>query len=102
MRKGCWLVAAAVCLSVQWTRFTGVVKALNLRESSLTLELKGGEIVTIPVDYQVKIKTKKDSVVRQLKDLELDDKVVVTQIPAAEPPKDETFQEMNSGAFRPK
>ena len=90
----CLVAAAVACAAgVQWTRFTGTVKAINLKTASVTLQLKGGDLVTVPVDYQVKIKEKGD-IFRELKDLQLDDKVTLTLVPS-EQSKEESFGEMN-------
>jgi hypothetical protein len=82
------LVLVTVCLCVEWTRLTGVVKAINLRDSTVTLQNRDGDLLTVPVDYQVKIMEKHDEM-RDLKHLNLDEKVTLTRI-VADKPKEES------------
>lgn len=77
-------VAAAVCVPcVDWTRFTGYVKKVDLHLSTVTIQLKGGDkdIIIVPVDYQVKIESKGKQV-QGLKDLSLDEPITLLRVPS--------------------
>lgn len=76
------LIAAALTCApgVEWTRFQGTVKGVNLKSQTLTLLDKSGYFITIPIDYQVKI-VQKDAV-KRLQDIALDDKVTLIKTPA--------------------
>ncbi len=86
-------VALASCLCLGWTRLSGKVKIINLRDSSVTIMTRDGDLLTIPYDYQVKI-FEKHGEMRELKNLALDEKITLINTPA-DKPKDESFQEMN-------
>lgn len=74
------LAAALACTpGVEWTRFQGTVKNVNLKSQTLTL-LHDGDFYTIPIDYQVKIIQK--SAVKRLQDIALDDKVTLIKTPS--------------------
>jgi len=90
------LLAAAVICSpcIDWTRFSGTVKAVNLKDSTVTIQNKDGDLITIPIDYQTKI-TERRGELKGLAALELDEKVTLIRRPSVEPPKTETFDEMN-------
>ena len=92
MKYGIWAVAACVAC-IDWTRLSGVVKAINLKDSTVTIQMKDGAILTVPVDYQVKI-TERHGEMRGMKNLELDEKITLIRIPAAQPTQ-EGFDEMN-------
>lgn len=76
------LLAAAVSCApgVEWTRFQGTVKSINLKAQTVTLADKSGDLITVPVDYQVKIIQK--NAVKRLQDISLDDKVTLIKTPA--------------------
>ena len=79
------IVAVCVCNPcLEWTRFSGVVKAVNLKAASVTIQNTDGDLLTIPIDYQVRIGGKKGET-RTLKELQLDDKVTLIRIPADKP-----------------
>ncbi len=89
------LAAALTCsLCIDWTRLSGTVKAINLKDSTVTIQMNDKAILTIPVDYQVKI-TENHGEMRGISTLHLDDKITLIRIPAPEPPKVENFDEMN-------
>lgn len=88
------ILVVAACVCVEWTRFTGTVKSVDLKKSTVTIQIKGGDILTIPVDYQVKIIEKHDES-RDLKHLELDEKITLINTPSDQP-KQESFEDMNS------
>lgn len=86
------LVAAVVCAAcLEWTRLSGTVKSVNLKDQTVTIENREGDLFTVPVDYQVRIKTKSepDRLGMELKGLKLDDKITLTRI-ATEKPHDDT------------
>lgn len=88
------LGVAIVCSPcIDWTRFSGTVKSLNLKESSVTIQNRDGDLFVIPIDYQVKI-TEKHGEIRNLANIQLDEKITLIRTPSAEPPK-ETFDDMN-------
>lgn len=87
MKARALALVAATCACVEWTRFTGNVKAINLKASTVTIQIKGGDLVTIPVDYQVKV-TEGKGELRSLKDLQLDEKVTLLRVPADKPQDD--------------
>lgn len=88
------LAVAVVCTPcLDWTRFSGTVKAVNTRDNSITIQNRDGDLFTIPIDYQVKI-SEKHGELRSLSNLQLDEKITLIRRPAAEPPM-ETFDEMN-------
>lgn len=90
-----WILAALVCSAcIDWTRFSGTVKALNMKESTVTIENRDGDLIVIPIDFQVKI-TEKRGEIRPLSGLALDEKVTLTRVQSTEPLKTETFEEMN-------
>lgn len=89
------LIAAVVCSAcIDWTRLSGTVKAINLKDSNVTIQMKDGAILTVPVDYQVKI-TERHGELRGLANLQLDEKITLIRIPSIKPPEPESFDEMN-------
>lgn len=88
-RLALWTIGVTLACSpcVEWTRFEGRVKAVNLRASSVTIQNRDGDLITIPIDYQVKIIEKHDEQ-RGLKDLVLDEKIILTRVPAEAPQQD--------------
>ena len=91
------LVAALMC--VDWVRFTGTVKAINLKASTLTIQVKDGDLITIPIDYQVKIADKGGDI-RSLKDIQLDQKVTLTRTPAEMPRDDSEVESLQEPSQR--
>lgn len=90
MNRNAWILAAAVVAcspGVEWTRLKGRVKAVNLKSHSLTIENKDGDLLTIPIDYQVKMMDKA-GVLHVLKDIQLDDKLILTRTPEEQPLED--------------
>jgi hypothetical protein len=81
------LIACVAC--IDWTRFSGTVKSVNLKAATVTIQLKGGDIITIPVDYQVVLTNKDHEVLRGLKSVSLDDKITLTRTEAAPPPAED-------------
>jgi hypothetical protein len=88
------ILISAICMCVGWTRLTGRVKGINLKDSTVTIQDRDNDLLTIPVDYQVKIIEKHDEL-RDLKHLVLDDKITLINTPA-EKPKDDSFSDMNT------
>ncbi len=85
-----WVALTAVIACLQWTRISGTVKSVDLKESTVTIENREGDLLVVPIDFQVRIKEKKSDLVGLgLKDLSLDDKITLTRI-SADKPKDET------------
>lgn len=85
MKRLVWLAVCVAC--VDWTRLTGRVKGINLRETALTIQNRDGDLLTVPIDYQVKI-VESHGEIRDLKHIELDEKVTLTRIPAEKPKED--------------
>jgi hypothetical protein len=81
------ILSAIVCMEVEWTRFSGTVKATNQRTQTVTIQNRDGDLITIPVDYQVTIMHKDE--LRQLKDLQLDEKVTLMRTPKERPLSEE-------------
>lgn len=75
------VLLATACLCIEWTRIAGTVKVINLRDSTVTLQNRDGDLLTVPVDYQVKI-TEKHGELRDLKHLALDERITLTRIVA--------------------
>jgi hypothetical protein len=81
-------LAAAVCVPcVEWTRLAGTVKNVNLRDSTVTIQNKDGDLLTIPIDYQVSIVEKHDEI-RTMKSLKLDEKITLTRVQSDKPKED--------------
>jgi hypothetical protein len=77
-------------MCLDWTRLTGSVKAINLKNGTVTIQNRDGDLLTIPVDYQVKI-VERHGEIRELKTLALDEKVTLLRVLAdAPPPEDMT------------
>jgi hypothetical protein len=92
------IVLATVCAAcLQWTRLTGKVKGVNLKDSSVTIQNRDGDLLTVPVDWQVNIVEKKTGLVHggSVKDLKLDENITLINTPS-EKPKEETFTDMNN------
>lgn len=88
MNKISALTLAVVCsICIDWTRLSGVVKAINLKDSTVTIQNRDGDLLTVPVDYQVSIEEKHGEI-RNLKSLKLDEKVTLTRIQAEKPRED--------------
>lgn len=80
-----FLVAACVaCLD--WTRLSGTVKGINLKDSTVTIQDHDGDLLTVPVDYQVKV-IEKHGELRTLRNIQLDEKITLTKTPMEKPPE---------------
>ncbi len=89
------VLAAAVCAAcVDWTRFSGTVKALNMKENTVTIENRDGDLLVIPIDFQVKI-TERHGELLGFSSLKLDEKITLIRVQSVEIPKTETFEDMN-------
>lgn len=86
MKRFILLVACIAC--IDWTRLKGTVKSVNLKDSKVTIQNDAGDLLTIPVDYQVKVMEKRGEM-RALKDLQLDEKIILIKT-VADQPKDDT------------
>lgn len=69
---------------VEWTRLKGTVKSINLKASTLMIVNSDGDPLTIPIDYQVKIIDKKNTIHR-LQDTELDSKITLIRTISEKP-----------------
>jgi len=89
------IVAAAVACApcIDWTRLAGTVKAINLKDSTVTIQNRDGDLLTVPIDYQIKI-TEKHGEIRTLGNLQLDEKVTLIRIQSL-PVKEDTTEELN-------
>jgi hypothetical protein len=87
MKRALVIVACAVC--VEWTRLSGTVKGIDLQHSTVTIQDRDGYLLTVPVDYQVKIMEKHDEM-RDLKHLVLDEKIMLTRMLMEKPVEDTT------------
>lgn len=85
MRYWPLLLVCALCLD--WTRLSGTVKGVNLKDSTLTIQDKEGDLLIVPIDYQVKI-IEKSGGRKELKTISLDDKVTLTRTPMEKPKED--------------
>jgi hypothetical protein len=81
------LVAAACVPCLEWTRLTGTVKIVNLRDSTVTIQNRDGDLLTVPIDYQIKM-VEKHGETRELKGLSLDEKITLIRVQAARPVED--------------
>lgn len=93
MKKLILAVAISCLPCVDWTRLCGTVKAINLKDSTVTIQNRDGDLISIPIDYQVKI-TEKHGEMRSLQNLKLDEKITLIRIQSL-PIKDESMDEMN-------
>lgn len=80
------LLICTVC--VEWTRLSGTVKAINLKAGTVTIQNRDGDLLTIPIDYQITMMEKHQEM-RSLKTLHLDEKITLLRVPA-EAPIDDT------------
>lgn len=85
MRRALVVAACAACLD--WTRLSGTVKSINLKDATVTIQNRDGDLLTVPVDYQVKI-IEKHGEMRDLKSLALDEKITLTRTPMDKPVED--------------
>lgn len=76
------LILCTVCL--EWTRLAGTVKGINLKESTVTIQNHDGDLLTIPVDYQVFIVDKHRDPL-ELKKLALDEQITLIRTPQEKP-----------------
>lgn len=81
------LIAVACVACLEWTRLAGTVKSVNLKESTVTIQNRDGDLLTVPVDYQVTMIEKHDEM-RSMKTLKLDEKITLTRIQADKPVDD--------------
>jgi hypothetical protein len=81
---------------VQWSRLRGTVKSLDYKTQRITIQNHEGDLLSVLITPDVHIIGKEAAEV-PLKDVHLDDKVILTLIPEADKPKDETFEQMNAG-----
>jgi hypothetical protein len=77
---------APLSADVQWSRLNGTVKGINGKRSEITVQNKEGDLLTITVTDDVSIVRKKDVV--KLKDVAIDDRVTLVNIPKAPAPKE--------------
>ena len=80
------ITSAAVAADVSWTRFKGKVKAIDQKASRITIQNGEGDLIGVKVDEDVSIVTGKEK--RALKEIEIDDKIVLYYLPKAPVPKD--------------
>ena len=73
---------------VEWTRFKGTVKAINLKASTITIQNSDGDVFTVPIDYQVLITDTKRKAPHVLKDIQLNDKVTLIKVISDKPKED--------------
>jgi Cu/Ag efflux protein CusF len=73
------MAATAFASDVSWTRFKGTVKMLDLDKNRVTIQNESSDLITIPVDGNVRIFEGKDQVA--LDKLKLDDKIMLQYIP---------------------
>ena len=83
------LTSVALATEVQWTRFKGTVKSLNYKTSSITIQNADGDLFSLKLDKDVKIKKDKGEV--SLDSVELDDKITLLYLPSN--PKNEAALE---------
>ena len=82
-----WMFAVcAICL--QWTRVAGTVKAIDLKDQTVTIQDRDGDLLVVPVDYQVKIRERHGEL-RGLAQLQLDEKIVLTRVISDKPVPDD-------------
>lgn len=91
------LISTAYAADIQWTRFKGQVKALDLKANRITLQNKEGDLVGVFIDGDVRISRGSNEVA--LGDVQMDDKIVVTHIPVN--PKTETKEQGTKGSDEP-
>ncbi len=83
-----WLLVAVACATcLEWTRLSGVVKGVNLKDSTVTIQNREGDFLTVPIDYQVSMIAKSGEA-RTIKTVKLDDKITLTRIQAEKPRED--------------
>jgi Cu/Ag efflux protein CusF len=73
------LAGSLMASDVQWTRFRGTVKALDLDKGRVTIQDESGDLLGIPVDANVRIFEGKDQV--SIDKLQLDAKIQLQYIP---------------------
>ena len=92
-----FLVAMANASDVNWTRFTGKVKSIDLKSSKITIQNAEGDLITVKFDDDVMLYQGKTSKV--LSDIGMDEKVTLVYMPR--PPKPKEAGEEPSGGFYP-
>ncbi len=85
IKTAVFVIICAVCL--EWTRLSGTVKIVNLKDDTVTIQNRDGDLLTVPVDYQVSI-IEKHGEIRSLKSLKLDEKITLTRVQAEKPRQD--------------
>jgi hypothetical protein len=81
-------LVAGLCLPcIEWTRLSGKVKIVNLKAGTVTLQDRDGNLLTVPIDYQVTI-VERHGETRTLKSLQLDEKVTLTRVQSEAPRED--------------
>ncbi len=90
MKLTAFTLAAAIACSpcVEWTRLAGKVKAINLRDSTVTIQDHDGDLMTVPIDYQVVIMRNKNELMKNARYLALDDKIILIRTPQEKPADD--------------
>lgn len=73
------VIGAAVYGDMQWSRLKGKVKGINGKASTITIQNAEGDLFTVKVDADVEIVVGKE--VRALRDVSIDDKVTLVNIP---------------------
>jgi hypothetical protein len=79
----CVAVASA---TVQWSRFKGTVKSVNGKTSTVTIQNREGDLLTVAITEDVQIFVGKE--VKQLREVSIDEKVTLVYSPKAPIPKD--------------
>lgn len=84
------LIAAACAVCVDWTRFVGRVKKVDLQNSAVTIENNDGDILTVPYDYQVTIFVGDEPVhdLKALVQVKRNAKITLTRTPQEKPVSD--------------
>ena len=75
-----WMVfLLAACSCIEWTRFEGEVKWVDVSASKLTLETRMGAFV-IPLDPQVQVTNKHGEIVSDISKLALNERVTLEHL----------------------
>jgi hypothetical protein len=98
----CFLVSSAYAADVEWSRLRGTVKALDFKAQRITIQNHEGDLLSILVTPDVHIAEGKSDTEIPIKDVHLDAKVTLTRIPAADKPKEESFEDMNGPTKQPR
>lgn len=87
MNKHLIVAVMATCTCLEWTRLKGIVKSVNLQDSTVTIETRDKDIFVVPKDYQVDI-IEKHGEMRELKTLTLGEVITLTRTLKAKPLSD--------------